>query len=300
MSGAFFVRGTPRRVRNSKTLMRLTILGSTGLVGTALVAALRARGDEVVAANIREPASAAEASAGSDVVVNLAGAPVSERWTEAHKRIIRSSRVDVPHAYLSALERIESRPTAYVSASAVGYYGMSRTATFTETSPPGDDFLARVCAEWEAEADRASALGMRVAKIRTGIVLSTHGGALGKLLPLFRAGAGGVVASGEQWYSWIHIDDLIGLYLLAIDGLDGAVNAVAPNPVQNREFTGELGAALHRPTLFPVPTFAISMILGEGAVVVTEGQRVLPERALAHGYAFRFPTLTSAFASLLD
>ncbi len=279
--------------------MRITILGASGFIGRPLAAALRARGDEAVEASLRDPARAAEASAGSDAVVNLAGAPVAVRWTEASKRAMTTSRVDLPRAYMEALARTGDRPAAYVSASAVGYYGTSLTSTFVESSPPGEDFLARLCVAWEAQADHAAALGMRVAKVRTGLVLGLDGGVLGKLLPVFRLGAGGVLASGRQWSSWIHIDDQIGIYLRAIDGLDGVLNAVAPNPVTNREFTRALGRALHRPTVFPVPAIAAKAIFGEGAFILTEGQRVLPERTLAEGYVFRHPELDEALRSLL-
>jgi uncharacterized protein (TIGR01777 family) len=279
--------------------MRVTILGATGFIGRPLGAALRARGDVVVEATLRDPARAAQASAQSDVVVNLAGAPVSVRWTDAAKRAMTTSRVDLPHAYLDALARVDNRPRAYVSASGVGYYGTSLTETFVESSPPGDDFLARLCVAWEAEADRAAALGMRVTKVRSGLVLGLGGGVLGKLLPVFRLGAGGVVASGEQWYSWIHIDDQVGIYLRAIDGADGVLNATAPSPVTNRDFTHALGRAVGRPTLFPVPAFAATLMLGEGGYILTEGQRVLPERTLVQGYAFRYPDLDEALRSLL-
>ncbi|MGD0052515.1 MAG: TIGR01777 family oxidoreductase [Vulcanimicrobiaceae bacterium] len=279
--------------------MRVTILGASGFVGRHLAATLRARGDEVVTASLRDPAAAATTTAGSAAVVNLAGAPVSQRWTTAHRREIARTRIDLPRAYLAALAHVAPRPRMYVSASAVGYYGTSRSATFTETSPPGGDFLARVCADWEATADGAAALGLRVAKIRTGLALGTDGGALAKLLPLFRAGLGGVVGSGAQWYSWIHVDDLIGIYLHALDSVDGVLDATAPNPVVNREFTRALGRAVGRPTLAPVPAFAVGLLLGEGALIVTEGQRVLPERTLATGYAFRYPELDGALRALV-
>jgi uncharacterized protein (TIGR01777 family) len=279
--------------------MRVTILGASGFIGRHLGAALQQRGDTVVATSLRDPVAAAVASGGSDAVVNLAGASVSARWTAAHKREIARSRIDLPRAYLAALANVADQPRAYVSASAVGYYGTSRTATFTETSPPGDDFLARTCVAWEATADAARALGMRVAAIRTGLVLGSDGGALRALLPVFRAGLGGVVASGEQWYSWIHLDDLIGIYLHALDGVEGVLDATAPQPVTNRQFTRTLGRALHRPTLFPVPAFALGLLLGEGAEIVTEGQRVVPERTLATGYVFRYPELDGALAALV-
>jgi hypothetical protein len=275
------------------------VLGASGFVGRALAAALTERGDDVRSVSLRDPARAAEAADGSDVVVNLAGAPVVERWTDERKRAIASSRVDLPRAFLAALANVERRPQAYVSASAIGYYGMSRTATFTETSPPGDDFLARVCVAWEAEAAHASALGMRVAIVRTGLVLGRDGGALAKLLPLFRSGLGGPVASGEQWNSWIHLDDHVGIYLLAIDGFAGPLNATAPQPVTNRDFTRALAAAVHRPALFPAPEFALKLVFGEGASVLTEGQRVLPVEALAAGYTFRFPEIGAACADLV-
>jgi hypothetical protein len=274
--------------------MRVSILGASGFIGGHLVRALRARGDEVVETSLRDPQRAAEVSAGCDAVINLAGAPVSVRWTESAQRAMRTSRVDAPRAFLAALARLDGRPAAYVSASAIGFYGTSRNATFDEESPPGDDVLARLCVAWEATADGAAALGMRVAKVRTGLVLGADGGVLGKLAPLFRAGLGGPIASGRQWCSWIHLDDQLGVYLHALDGMDGILNATAPNPVTNRDFTHALGRALHRPTLFPVPALAAAAILGTGAYILTEGQRVLPARTEATGYRFRHPELDAA------
>lgn len=278
--------------------MKVTIVGASGFIGRHLTAALQARGDTVVATSLRDESAAARASEGADVVVNLAGEPVAQRWTPAVKEKIRSSRVESATALIDAIGALEKKPSAYVSASAIGYYGRSEDATFEESSAPGDDFLAQVCVAWEATADRAASFGMRVAKIRTGLVLGKDGGALAKLLPLFRLGAGGIVASGRQWYSWISIDDLVGIYLHAIDGTDGVLDGTAPNPVRNSEFTRVLAAALHRPAFFPVPAFAVAAILGEGALVVTEGQRVLPARTLATGYAFRHESLAAAFAAL--
>jgi uncharacterized protein (TIGR01777 family) len=281
-------------------MMRVTILGATGFIGRHLSAALRARGDDVVEASVRDPAAAAAASAGSDVVVNLAGAPVAVRWTAASKAAMWTSRVDATRAYLAALAHLDRRPQAYVAGSAIGYYGTSRTATFTESSPPGDDFLGRLCVAWEAEADRAADFGMRVAKLRTGLVLGLDGGVLGKLLPIFRLGAGGTIASGKQWSSWIHMDDEIGIALHAIDGVEGVLNASAPQPVTNAEFTRALGRAVHRPAVVPVPAFAAALMFGsEGAATITEGQRVLPERTLATGYVFRHPDLDEALRSLI-
>jgi len=276
------------------------VLGGNGFVGRHLIRALEARGDAVAVHSLRDPQAAAAASSGYDAVVNLAGAPVSERWSAQHKTAIADSRIALPRAYLAALAGMDAKPSIYISASAIGYYGTSLTATFTETSPPGDDFLARVCVGWETEARHAETLGMRVALVRTGLVLGTDGGALAKLLPIFKLGLGGPIGSGAQWYSWIHIDDLVGIYLLALDGASGPLNATAPAPVTNRAFTDALGAALHRPAFFPVPAFAIGVLLGEGAIVVVEGQRVLPEATHERGYTFVYPTLAGALAALVS
>lgn len=279
--------------------MNVVVFGASGFVGRHLCTALRARGDRVSAASLREPAAAARICTGVDAVVNLAGEPVAQRWTPAAKERIRASRVDAGAALIDALGALARPPRAYVSPSGVGYYGCSETATFDESSGPGDDFLARVCVAWEATADRASAFGMRVAKIRTGLVLGKDGGALARLLPLFKLGAGGIVGSGRQWYSWIAIEDLVGIYLHALDGTVGVLAGTAPDPVRNREFTRALGAALHRPTIFPAPAFAVELLLGEGAAIVTEGQRVVPTRTLATGYTFRYATIDAAFEEIL-
>lgn len=279
--------------------MKVLILGASGFIGRRLASALRARGDDVLTATLREPQAAAAFASSCDAVVNLAGEPVAQRWNEAVKRRIKESRVDLPHRFIEALAQQRKRPSAYVSASAIGYYGTSETATFVEESPPGDDFLARVCAEWEREAQRAADLGMRVACVRTGVVLGTDGGALPKMLPPFRAGLGGVIGTGRQWFSWIALDDIIGIYLLAIDKAQGALNATAPNPVTNAEFTKELAGTIHRPAFLPVPSLVLRAMLGEGADAILQGQRVLPERTQALGYTFAFPRLKEALADLL-
>ncbi|HMD03563.1 MAG TPA: TIGR01777 family oxidoreductase, partial [Candidatus Baltobacteraceae bacterium] len=182
---------------------------------------------------------------------------------------------------------------------AVGYYGTSSDALFTESSPPGDDFLAHVCVAWEATADRAAQYGARVTKIRNGLVLGLDGGALPKLLPPFMLGLGGIVADGRQWYSWIHLDDAVGIFQRAcLTTTQGALNATAPIPVRNSDFTRELGQAIHRPTVFKIPEFALNFALGEGSVVATQGQRVLPEATLQTGYRFRYESIEAAFAEI--
>lgn len=277
--------------------MRVTLIGASGFIGRHLSAALRGRGDEVVEASLRNVNAATQACEGSDAIVQLAGAPVITRWTARAKDQIRRSRVDATRALVDGLSQLRARPTVYVSASAVGYYGASETATFTESSPPGDDFLAEVCVAWEREASRAGELGMRVARIRTGIVLGPDGGALARLLPIFKAGLGGIIGNGRQWSSWIHIDDVVGIYLLALDRAEGALNATAPEPVRNIDFTWALASALHRPAFLPVPAFALHAIFGEGASVLTTGQRVLPERTLSLGYEFHYPQIAAALSS---
>lgn len=279
--------------------MKVLVLGASGFIGTHLLAALRARGDEIATASLRDPHAAARAARGCDAVVNLSGESINQRWSAAAKRRIEESRTTAPRAFLDALEASDERPRAYVSASAVGYYGTSETATFTESSPPGDDFLARVCIAWEREALRARTLGMRVAIVRCGVALGTDGGALKAMLGPFRIGAGGVVGSGKQWISWVHVDDAAAIYLRAIDSIDGVVNATAPHPVTNAEFTKSLGEAIERPTIVPVPTFALRAMLGEGADLVVRGQRVIPQRLNDEGYAFAYPSLEPALRSLV-
>lgn len=273
--------------------------GASGFIGRHLCAALRARGDEVVQTSMRDPKRAASDASRCDAFVNLAGETLAQRWNERVKNEIVKSRTALPKAFFEALATMQSTPRVYVSASAVGYYGTSETATFTETDPAGRDFLANVCVEWERVAVLGTQLGMRVACVRAGLVLSSDGGALAKLLPIFRAGTGGRAGSGRQWYSWIHIADAIGIYLFAIDRMGGAINAVAPNPVRNAEFSETLAHVLHRPGVVPAPAFAIKLALGEGATVVLDGQRVLPARAEAEGYAFRFTHLRDALENLL-
>ena len=299
--------------------MNVTVTGATGLIGTKLVAALEARGDTVTVlsrnpdraqATLGVPAvgwdpaagpAPAEALAGRDAVVHLAGEPVAQRWTKKAKEAIRSSREVGTRNLVAGLRAAEPRPHTLVSSSAVGYYGPHGDELVPESTPPGRDFLAGVCAAWEAEADRAAELGMRVAKIRTGVVLDADGGALKTMLPPFKAGAGGPVAGGKQYMPWIHADDIVGLYLAALDRPDwsGAFNGAAPVPVTNKEFSKALGRALHRPAVAPVPAFAIKLLYGDMAEIVTEGQRVVPERALAHGYTFRRPDLDAALADAL-
>jgi uncharacterized protein (TIGR01777 family) len=299
--------------------MNVTVTGATGLIGKKLVAALKARGDTVTVLS-RSPEKAeqalgveavrwdptagrapVEALAGRDAVIHLAGEPVAQRWTSASKKAIRQSREAGTRNLVAGLEAADPRPAALISSSAVGYYGKKGDELVPESTPPGDDFLAEVCRIWEAEADRATGLGMRVVKIRTGVVLDADGGALKTMLPPFKAGVGGPVAGGKQYLPWIHVDDIVGLYLAALDRPDwsGPFNGAAPEPVTNKEFSKALGRALHRPAVAPVPALAIKVLYGQMAEIVTEGQRAIPERALAHGHVFQQPDLDRALADAL-
>lgn len=279
--------------------MRVCVSGASGFIGTHLCAALRSRGDDVVETSMRDPSEAARAASACDAFVNLSGETLAQRWNDRVKREILQSRTAAPATFFETLAALDRKPAVYVSASAVGYYGTSETATFTETDPAGSDFLAHVCEQWERVAGTARTLGMRVACVRAGLVLSANGGALARLLPIFKAGTGGRVGSGRQWYSWVHIDDVVGIFLLALDRIDGAVNATAPNPVRNAEFVEAMARVLHRPCALPAPAFMIKLALGEGAALVLDGQRVLPARAQSEGYSFAFPELEAALADLL-
>jgi len=280
--------------------VKIGVLGSTGFVGKHLCAALAARGDEIVPASLRDPKAAAQALAGCDIVVNLSGEPVAQRWTPEARHAISYSRIELPGQFLDALGAQAARPSAYVSASAIGYYGASETATFTETSPPGEDFLATVCVGWERQTFRARDFGMRAVALRTGVALGIEGGALATMLPPFRLGAGGPVGSGKQWVSWIHIADVVGIYLAAIERGDGVYNATAPNPVTNADLTKGLAKVLKRPAFLPVPEFMLKAMLGDGSSIVTTGQKVIPQRTVDElHYQFRFPELAPALQNLL-
>lgn len=299
--------------------MRVTVTGATGLIGSRLLRELEARGDELTVLS-RNPERARatlgagvgvvswdpdagpaprEALDGRDGVVHLAGEPVAQRWSASAKERIRRSRELGTRNLVAGLRAAEPRPEVLVSSSAAGYYGAHGDEELGEDAPAGRDFLAEVCVAWEREADAAEQLGMRVVKVRTGIVLDRQGGALKKMLPPFRLGAGGPVAGGRQYMSWIHADDVVGILIAALDDdrWTGAVNATAPAPVTNQAFSKALGRALGRPAFAPVPALAIRALYGEMAEIVTTGQRAFPHRTLALGYAYRHPDLEEALRS---
>lgn len=306
--------------------LRVTVTGATGLIGSSLVRALHERGAQVTVLT-RDPARArarlgeveavgwelmsepapAAALAGRDAVVHLAGEPVAQRWSAKAKRAIRESRAIGTRNLIEGLARAEDsesaqRPRTLVSASAIGYYGAHGEEPLDEEAPPGRDFLAEVCVEWEAAAAAATAeLSMRAVQVRTGVVLDRAGGALAKMLPAFRLGVGGPVAGGHQYISWIHAQDVVGMILAALEDerWSGPINATAPQPVTNRDFSKALGAVLGRPSLLPVPGMALRALYGEMAEIVMSGARVVPAKPLVLGYEFAHPQLEQALRSAI-
>jgi uncharacterized protein (TIGR01777 family) len=296
--------------------MKTLIAGSHGLVGTSLIKSLEAKGHEVSRLVRHAPANKTEVEwspdrysialariEGFDAVLNLAGESIAEgRWTDEKKRRIRESRVKGTKLLGDALANLAVPPKTFICASAIGYYGNRGDERLTETSLPGDDFLANVCVEWEQATALAKEKGMRVVNARFGVILDTEGGALKKMLPPFRMGVGGKIGNGKQWMSWIALDDVVGAlnFALTNDSLAGPVNFVAPNPVTNGEFTKTLGEVLSRPTLFPIPAFGVRLLFGEmGEALLLAGQRVEPEQLTESSYQFQFPELVGALHHLL-
>jgi uncharacterized protein (TIGR01777 family) len=279
--------------------VRVFVAGSSGLIGTQLARALRTRGDEVVA--LPRFGTAPWVLDGADAVVNLAGASVAaKRWSDSYKKVILESRVFSTRALVEAI-RAGAKPRVLVNASAVGYYGGRGDEILDESAAPGADFLASVCVAWEAEARKAEDLGVRSVQARTGVVLSQKGGALGQMLPPFKAFVGGPIGSGKQWFPWIHIEDEVAAFLWAIDhgDLHGPANFVSPGIVTMKEFAKALGRALHRPALFPVPGGPLKLLLGEFAAALLEGQRAVPNKLLHSGFKFRFTDVDAALRDLL-
>lgn len=285
--------------------MNITVTGATGLIGTHLVRKLLAEGHQVQALGSKQWSSEteppAESLAAADAVVHLAGEPVAQRWTPEAKKRIRNSRVDGTRHLVNALSTQARRPEVLISGSAIGFYGSKGDEILAEDSDPGEDFLARVTKDWEQTAILAEALGIRVVRLRTGVVLAEKGGALAKMLPPFRYGIGGRLGSGKQWMSWIHIQDMVNLILFAIENraMRGPLNLTAPHPVTNADFTKALASTLHRPALLPVPAFAIKAMFGEMAEMILGGQRVIPKAAQRAGYRFHHPDLREALDDLL-
>ncbi|MBW4613102.1 MAG: TIGR01777 family oxidoreductase [Desmonostoc vinosum HA7617-LM4] len=306
--------------------MKIAITGATGFVGSRLVQRLHEEGHqilvltrntsfaqkvfpseafrhlEIVAYTPTASGSWQNALAGCDGVVNLAGEPIAEaRWTPERKQTILNSRKLGTQKIVEAIANANPKPSVLVNASAIGYYGTSETATFDETSSSGSDFLAQVCQAWEAEAKKVTEIGVRLVILRLGIVLG-NGGALGKMITPFKLFAGGPIGSGKQWFSWIHLDDIVNLILQALTKPEwqGVYNATAPHPVRMTDLCNTLGQVLNRPSWLPVPAFALEALLGDGAIVVLEGQQAIPKRTVATNFEYRYPKLQSALTQILQ
>ncbi len=303
--------------------MKVVLAGGTGFIGSALIDALLKRGDKVVLLT-RDPAAAlhrwdAKVDArlwngrdpgpwvmtldGADAVINLAGESVAGgRWTPERKLALIRSRVDSTRDLIAGIKTAQERPLVLVNASAVGYYGTDPLGECAEDAPRGSDFLAALCGQWERDARDAEKLEVRVVMTRFGVVLGKDGGALAKMLPPFKLGLGGPLGSGRQPFPWVHIDDVVGAILFAVDDarLAGPVNVVAPDAKTNAEFTKALGRALHRPAFLPAPGFALRLALGEMASMLLGGQRAVPKKLLERGYKFRHPSLDEALAALFE
>ncbi|XP_023530645.1 epimerase family protein SDR39U1 homolog, chloroplastic-like [Cucurbita pepo subsp. pepo] len=305
-----------------KNQLTVSITGATGFIGRRLVRRLNADNHNIRVLTrskskaklifparefpgivIAEEPGWKDCIQGSDGVVNLAGMPISTRWSSEIKKEIKQSRIRVTSKVVRLINDAPdaARPTVLVSSTAVGYYGTSETAIFDERSPSGNDYLAEVCREWEATALGVNK-NVRVALIRIGVVLGKEGGALAKMIPLFMMYAGGPMGSGKQWFSWIHLDDIVDLIYEALinPSYKGVINGTAPNPVKLSELCERLGAAMGRPSWLPVPDFALKAVLGDGASVVLEGQRVVPARAKELGFSFKYPSVKDALKAILS
>jgi uncharacterized protein (TIGR01777 family) len=299
--------------------MKILVTGATGLIGRRLCQELSAEGHAVTALS-RAPGKARGLSAAqilewdpmsgpppkealsAEAIIHLAGEPVADhKWTEDQKRKIHDSRVLSTRNIVEGMRALPTKPSVFISASAVGFYGDRGDEQLYEDSPEGEGFLSEVCQEWEAEALAAADLSVRVVTVRIGVVLSSEGGALAKMLTPFKLGVGGPLGSGRQWFPWIHIEDVVGIirHALLNSRLSGPINAVAPEPVTNARFSRELGSVLHRPAFMPTPEFGLRLVFGERADVLMMSNRVIPKVALDTGYEFKFPKLEAALKDVV-
>ena len=307
--------------RQTGGFMKILITGGTGFVGKQLTSRFIQEGNEVtiLTRSLKESGQLPkgisylqgdptqkgpwqEAIPGHDVIINLAGASIFSKWSEEYKKLIRDSRVFTTRNIIEGIPSKFEKEISLFSTSAVGYYGFHGDEELDEESPPGNDFLARLAIEWEAEALKAKEKGARVVITRFGIVLGEKGGALGQMIPLFKKFIGGPIGSGQQWFSWVHIKDLAEAFAFLIKHpeISGPVNVCSPNPVKNKDLAKALGRALHRPSFMPAPAFMIKLVLGEFGSVILEGQRVLPRRLLKEGFTFQYPDIDKALQSIVQ
>ncbi len=274
--------------------MKIAISGASGFVGSFLCEYFSKKGDEITKIGIKDfDGDLASKLDGAELVINLAGAPIIGRWSEGYKKILVSSRLDTTNKLVGAMCGMDKKPKAFFSASAVGYYDEGENDEYNYKK--ANDFLGKLCEEWEAKAKAVESCGVRCVNMRFGIVIGKGGGALSQMLPIFKAGLGGKIGSGKQGFSWIHLKDLArAIEFLYEKGVSGAYNFTAPHPTTNSGLTKALGAALNRPTIFPVPEFALRLIYSEGAKVLTSGQKVYPKKLLEAGFDFEFEDIETA------
>lgn len=296
--------------------MKIAITGGAGFIGTELTKHLLAKGHEVVILDLSRPKisgqgltsfvvdlskeAAPQAVASCDAIVHLAGVNIFGKWTPPYKELILKSRTESAKALINFLSSTPHQIKTFISASAIGYYGDTGETATDESGNNGSDFLATVCKQWEDEVAKAQTLGIRTVSVRTGIVLGKNGGMLQKLIPVFSWGVGGKIGNGKQWFSWISLNDLVRVYETVItdNRFTGAVNAVSPNPVRNSDLTKALGKALHRPTVFPVPSFFLKIGLGELAGAILQSSRITPKKLLGASFTFQEPTLENVLTEL--
>ncbi len=292
--------------------MKILMTGAGGLIGLALQNALKSKGYQVITATRHKPENDDQIFWNTETgfrsedfprlesleaVINLSGENIAQRWNDEIKKRIRQSRVRTTRTLVETFSKLSVKPKVFISASAIGFYGSRGNEILTEASAAGDNFLADICVEWENEAEKAEKLGIRTVLVRTGIVLSKNGGALAQMLTPYKLGVGGTVGSGEQYMSWIALEDEIGIFLYALENqsVRGAINAAAPHPATNYEFTKTLGEVLNRPTILPIPEFAVNLLFGEmGNAMLLGSMRVVPKKLEDSGYQFQFPHLKTA------
>jgi len=285
-------------------MKRIAIIGAKGFIGTHMQSFFASEGFDVLPLGKEHTQKSTKALAklleGTNILINLAGAPIIHRWNRSYKKLLHSSRIETTHKLVAAMEQMKNKPELFISTSAVGIYatdGPMSESNYTYS----DNFLTKICKDWEAEAKQAERFS-RVIIFRFCVVLDNNGGALSKMLPAFKLGIAGTIGDGSEPFSWVHMDDLLNAYLFAFSHkkLEGTFNLCAPNPVTNRELTKTLGKILHRPTVIPLPKFVLRFLFAEGATALTEGQHVIPQRLLENDFTFKYPTIKEALREILD